>query len=134
MFLLKTKLPFVHNFPALKRGEVRRYIITHKNRFGSMSSRTIRVYYQNGVYSRLSTAESNQTNKAQSYTRTNIWGPQIFVKCGKYHAHTSTRRPSHKNTYPHKSTHHIFGHTLYTRRHIKQNNSMSFGQKNYYLS
>ena len=39
----------------------------------------------------LSTAESNQTNKAQPYARTNIWGPQIFVKCGKYHAHTSIR-------------------------------------------
>ena len=55
-------------------------------------------------FTRLSTAESNQTNKAQSYTRTNIWGPQIFVKCGKYHAHTSTRRahtkyiPSQKHT------------------------------------
>ena len=39
----------------------------------------------------LSTAESNQTNKAQPYARTNIWGPQIFVKCGKYHAHNSIR-------------------------------------------
>ena len=85
-------------------------------------------------FTRLSTAESNQTNKAQSYTRTNIWGPQIFVKCGKYHAHTSTR-PSHQVIHTLTKAHIISLVIHYILEDISNKIIVCrFVRENYYLS